>query len=566
MKMTVTKKLFTGFSIFFLLIVILGGYSLFKLGTVNNMLNQLYDVHLKGVEYIKDAQVNLIAIGRARNNMMLTTDMSERKQHIENIKLFFEQFENDIENFSKVTVLEEGQEKITEILRLWEQFKEGEIKIIELIESNNEQEARVFIRGNRKLADQIDSEVNTLVELKNQLAFKADYDSDKEFARTKKISIIVFVLSLIIGAGTVYYMQKVIAKPIIKMEAIAKKIADGDLSVEEIKINNSDEIGALANSFNMMTEGLRSLIKNIIRESEILASSSEELTATSQQSATTSEEVANAVTEIAKGANDQAHDTEKAALKVVEIGNLLNENKEYIQEVLDSAFEIEKRKEEGFHILKELVEKTNENNDSSQKVYEIIMNNDENAKQIENASEMIQSIADQTNLLALNAAIEAARAGEAGRGFAVVAEEIRKLAEQSNTFTKEIKEIINELKRNSKNAVDTINQTKVIVASQGESVKLTEEKFNLIAAAIEKTNIAIDKLSDSSVLLNSNKDLVLERMENLSAIAEGNAASTQEVTASIEEQTASAEEIASSSENLSQVAIEMMELVQKFKL
>ncbi len=87
----------------------------------------------------------------------------------------------------------------------------------------------------------------------------------------------------------------------------------------------------------------------------------------------------------------------------------------------------------------DLHHKTEQNNQAAQNIYEIIISNNEGASKIETASSIIQNIATQTNLLALNAAIEAARAGDAGKGFAVVSDEIRKLAEQSSSFTSEIK-------------------------------------------------------------------------------------------------------------------------------
>lgn len=564
--MTVGKKILAGFSVMVILLTIMGGYSVIELGNVNGQLNELYDLHLKGVEYIKEAQVQLIAVGRARSNMLLAATSSERTQHIANMENRFSLFEESMNAFSGVTVLAEGKQRNTEILRLWETVKVKESEIIGLVEDNNMDQAMVTASESRQIVDQIEAEISNQVRLKNELALNSYNASDRAFARTSFILMGMIVFSIALAVATTFYMIRIISKPIVRMAAAAANIAQGDLTVESINIKNKDEIGALAASFNTMADGLRTLITSISASASVIASSSEELSASAEESAVTSEEVARTISEIAKGSSEQAMDTEKATGSVIDIGNLLVQNSSYISDMSASTQEINLRKEEGFIILKQLVVKTEQNDTAVQTVQDIIMSNNDSAVKIENASVMIQSIAEQTNLLALNAAIESARAGEAGRGFAVVAEEIRKLAEQSNVFTKEIKEIINELKTRSQNAVDTTLKVKAIVKEQGISVSETEDKFQAIAVAIEKTKVITENLLDSSTALTANKDHIHNIMENLSAIAEENAAGTEEASASIEEQSASVEEIANSSENLAKVAMELMGLVDKFKV
>ncbi len=565
MKLNLSKKLLAGFGVLIILMTLSGVLGIIELGVANQDVNALYEEQLKGVEHIKNAQVELISIERARNNMLLTDVKEERELFIKEIQDRFLVFESEVDLFSK-TLSPDQKVLADDILVLWASLKEKEENIITMVERDLIDGGFALSKQSKTVADQITTKVNEAVNNKNTMAEEAYNDSNSAYMRTLILLSAVLVIAIVSSVVIAIYLRKIIVKPIAKMEVIATQIASGDLKAEKIELNSNDEIASLANAFNDMADGLRELISNITESSEIIASSSEQLTATSQQSANASEEVAKTISEIARGATDQAQDTEKTATQVLEIGELLLENQNFISDVTKTASDIDARKDEGFVILRELIKKTQENNKVSTSVYDIIMKNNESAEKIENASAMIQNIADQTNLLALNAAIEAARAGEAGRGFAVVADEIRKLAEQSNAFTKDIKDIIEELKNRSEDAVSAINEVRKIANAQTLSVKETEDKFEAIAVAILETKKVIDKLSRSSNALGIKKDTILELMENLSAIAEENAASTQEAAAAIDEQSASMEEIANSSEGLSHVASSLMTLVQKFKL
>ncbi|WP_258049858.1 methyl-accepting chemotaxis protein [Clostridium weizhouense] len=386
----------------------------------------------------------------------------------------------------------------------------------------------------------------------------------------KSVSLLVLLVLVIVSVIS-YFVGTSIVKPITVITKLINKQANLDFTIDEKSevtsyITRNDEIGNMVNSIKIMDDNVRKFIIKTSDVAQQVAASSEELTAVSHQAVTTSEDVAKTIEEIANGAGAQAKDTEETAKNIEEMGRIIEEDSNYIKELNKAVTNINIQKEEGFNILTQLVDKTDQSNESAKSVYEIIVENSESAEKIENASSMIQNIADQTNLLALNAAIEAARAGEAGRGFAVVADEIRKLAEQSNSFTNDIKVVIDELKSKSQGAVQTMEEVRNIVDSQARSVKDTENKFDLISMAIDSVRDIIKKLNNSAELMINNKNEIIALTQNLSAISEEQAASTEETAASMQEQSANIEEIANSGESLAIIAEELNELIENFKV
>lgn len=383
--------------------------------------------------------------------------------------------------------------------------------------------------------------------------------------------IIITVIIVLVGIIITYLMSGIIADPIKILSQIIDQLSKYNLTFDNDSkvfkyLKRRDEIGLIANSLLIMQKNFVNIIKDISYKSEQVAYSSEELNATSNQSSIAVGEVAKTIEEIAHGASEQAKNTEDGSIHISELGKLIEKDQKYVMRLNTAAYEVNKLKDEGLEVLIDLVEKTDTNNKASKNVHDIIINTNDSAEKIEKASRMIKSISYQTNLLALNAAIEAARAGEAGRGFAVVANEIRKLAEQSNTFTDEISTVIQELINKTGNAVNTIQEVGKIVESQTESVQKTNEKFEGIAVAIEKMKNAIDIINESGQEMETKKDQIIGIIESLSAISDENAAGTEEVSASVEEQTASMDQITSDSEILAKLAEEMQSSISKFKL
>ena len=382
---------------------------------------------------------------------------------------------------------------------------------------------------------------------------------------------IVGIISIIVMLAIIYFAANSISAPLSRLSSCIQGMASYDLTLTEsspsvIYSENTDEIGEVSRALVQVKKTLQALMVQITDIANQVSASSEELNASSEHSAGTSKNLAKTVEEISHGASMQADDMQKGAESMQIVDMSLRTNETIIDNLNSTIHEVASAKEEGMHTITKLIAATEKLKHSAENVHSVILNTNDRASQISSASNMIKSISDQTNLLALNAAIEAARAGEAGKGFAVVAEEIRKLAEQSNQFTEEIQSIVQGLTEKVTETVNIMETVGSTVEEQNEKVNETREIFNLISSGLDRNMNEVGNLNKSVKELDLAKNSLVGIIENLSALSEENAAATQEASESLNSQLSSADDIASASADLSDLAQNMITMINKFKI
>ena len=278
-----------------------------------------------------------------------------------------------------------------------------------------------------------------------------------------------------------------------------------------------------------------------------------------QQSAMATQEIASSTLQTAESIQEQTQLTTEIQQLIQEINVVSETVQEFVQTSVTAS-------NQGQVYMNELQDSTNTIVKESRELSNEMQCLSKEIVNMKGITETISSISSSTNLLALNASIEAARAGEQGRGFAVVAAQIQKLAEQSNESAKEISEIIRVLMEDSQKAVSIMEDVKEIFKKQSEHVDNTKQAFDEIQKNVEQSIAGMSAIDDKTKQLDKERSGVIDIVQNLSAIAQENAASTEETSASVTEVKAISDQLSEEADSLKNISHTMEQSMAVFQI
>lgn len=401
---------------------------------------------------------------------------------------------------------------------------------------------------------------NELVAWSNDLA-----NSTNEQANFSALLIgglcIVYSIGMIIIFGLL--LRKL--KPLDALTQSAQHIANGDLTKTIPAVTAKDEVGVLTTVFSKMAANLQRILTAVNESSERVAASSDELLVNAEQSATSSQQVGETIRQIAVHSHVQQTQMNETIAALQEVTTGIQHVASAAEDVTNVSTHAQQNAENGKAYIAKAVEQMDDIDEAVQQSLHTVEQLTHESAQIEQFVTAITQIADQTNLLALNAAIEAARAGEAGKGFAVVADEVRKLAEQSNSSAEQIVSLIGSLQNGIHAMTNNMQHVSTKVHAGVVGVTETGKSFEEILHTTSEVSNQIMSVSAVAEQMSASAQQMFATFETLQHAAATTTANTVQSASVVKQQTSMMHDITNSAQQLALLAEELNNEVNKFK-
>ncbi|MEF7616319.1 methyl-accepting chemotaxis protein [Aquincola sp. MAHUQ-54] len=528
-------RLIAGFVLAALIAAVVGAVGIRNSSQMSDLAEVMYTRELLGLSYIKEANINLIYLSRARGNMLQATTQQERDAAQGAAERSIKATKEYIEKARPMFVSERGKEMLASFDKNWDAYQLDiqrwmTVATATSLADRNEalqQVSRAVSEGTTKLDDLM----GELTKLKEANASEANDTTTALYESSLVIMVSLVVGGVLLGIAMGLIISRSVTRPMSRAVEAAERIAKGDLSVK-IEVQGKDETAQLLQAMQRMVEATGTSVGDVVRVMGAMAEGDlkqridknyegvyvdlktyvnetvdrlsqvvTEVNSAAEALAGASEEVSATAQSLSQASSEQAAGVEETSASIEEMTASIAQNTENAKVTDGMATKAASEAAEGGEAVKATV---------------VAM------KQIAQKIGIIDDIAYQTNLLALNAAIEAARAGEHGKGFAVVAAEVRKLAERSQVAAQEI---------------GTVASSSVELAERAG--KLLDE----MVPSIKKTSDLVQEITAASQEQSSGVGQINAAVGQLSQTTQQNASSSEELAATSEEMSAQAEQL-----------------------
>jgi len=541
-NLKVSARAALSFMFIALLLVALGGISVWKMGDIRETARDLEDDALASVVVADRINASMLRLRLEVRRMLSQTDPQDMATTTSTIATLSEELKKQIKLYVPFVSGENANPKEVQLFTVVSENTDKMLvafdEVTSLIRRHTPTEALAYLSSNvTPVTRVLDGAVTGLVQLNIDEAANSGKESEASYQSGLTFVIFIIAAATLATIVLAVLFTKSIVTPLRDMLRVNDTIAKGDLR-SVITVTGKDEFSDLMRSTQVMQNNLRDTIRLIGDSSTQLASAAEEMNAVTEESS--------------RGLLRQNNEIDQAATAVNQMTAAVDEVARNAAAASDAAKASDQSTRTSAARVTSTVDAIEKLSKTVQSTSVDVERLAVQSKDISKVLEVIRTIAEQTNLLALNAAIEAARAGEQGRGFAVVADEVRALAHRTQTSTQEIEKMIGDILTGTAQATKAMSES----CDQADGTLTIAHEAGAALTLIAK---AINEINEMNLMIAT----ASEQQAQVARSVDGNLMSIRDL--SIQSATGANQTAAASSE-LSVLAADMNKLVARFSL